>query len=150
MVRPSHLRISHASPGLRGRLHGWWKSGAVSTQYGCASCRVCRFDSSEWPSRIVEGFIGVPRCICTSARRSCYSRNTWIGVKCEKDMPLATLPGEMVGDWARRLNKLIVYSLSRVKSITQTRISALPSIGGERCYFSEWHVRLCTFSQSIA
>jgi hypothetical protein len=36
-------------------------------QRGYASCRACRSDSSEWPKRIVEGFISVRRYVCTSA-----------------------------------------------------------------------------------
>ncbi len=66
IVRPSHLRASQVSPDLRGLTRGWWKSSAVSTQYGCASCRACRSDSNEWPSRIVKGFMSVRN---VSARR---------------------------------------------------------------------------------
>jgi hypothetical protein len=33
-MRPSHLRVSQASPGLRGRPRGSWKINAVSMQRG--------------------------------------------------------------------------------------------------------------------
>jgi len=53
---------------------------------------------------------------CYSVERcTCYSRKTWIGINCEKGRSLAILPGEIVGDRARRLNKPIVYNPSRVK-----------------------------------
>ncbi len=58
--------------------------------------------------------VGERRCYRVE-RFSCYSRKTWIGVKCERDRSLANLPGEIVGDRVWRLNKLIVYNLSRVK-----------------------------------
>ena len=81
IVHPSHLGVSHVGPGLRDRPCRWCKSSAVSMQRGCGSCRAFRSDSSKWPNRIVEGFISVQRCVCTSARsslqgrsRSCYSR----------------------------------------------------------------------------
>jgi len=67
MVRLSHLRASHASPGLSGRPRGWWKSIAVSMHHGCAICSARRSDSSECPMRIVDDVMSVWRCTCTSA-----------------------------------------------------------------------------------
>ena len=67
MVRLSHLRASHASPGLSGRPRGWWKSIAVSMHHGCAICSARRSDSSECPMRIVDDVMSVWRCACTSA-----------------------------------------------------------------------------------
>ena len=72
----------------------------------------------------------MPTCICTSARVVVTGSNaatvipeTWIGVKCEKDQEkdvsfffLANLPGEIVGDRARRFNKLTVYNLPHAKA----------------------------------
>ena len=46
-IQPSHLRVSHASPGFRGRPRGWWNSSAVSMQRPCESFRARRYDSSE-------------------------------------------------------------------------------------------------------
>jgi hypothetical protein len=36
--------------------------------HGCASRSAHRSDSSEWPSKMVEGVMIVWRCACTSAR----------------------------------------------------------------------------------
>jgi hypothetical protein len=47
IMRPSHLRVSHARPGLSGRPRGWWKISAVSIQRACESLRAFRSDSSE-------------------------------------------------------------------------------------------------------
>ena len=120
IVRPSHLRVSHASPGLRGRPRGWWNSSAVSMQRGCASCRACRSDSSEWPKSIVEGSISVRRYVCTSASvvvtgssaSAVIPEKLGLRLSARNTEQRANSPGEIVSDRAGRLDKLIICHLS--------------------------------------
>ena len=58
--------------------------------------------------------VGKGRCYRVE-RRGCDPRKACIGNKRKKDRPLANLPGEIIGDWARRLDKLIVCDFSCVK-----------------------------------
>jgi hypothetical protein len=67
IVQPSHLRVSHDSPGLSRSTNGWRTINRVSTLCMCASCSANRSGLSEWPSRIVNGVMIVRISTCMSA-----------------------------------------------------------------------------------
>ena len=93
-------------------------------QRGCESFKERRSDSSECPTRIVEGLMSVRSSVCTSASVVVTGSSAAavmpekLGSKISarnKDRSLANLPREIIGDWAWWFDKLIVDNFSRVK-----------------------------------
>lgn len=73
IMQPSQLRVSHASPGLRDRPCGWWKSNVASIRFELMTQQDGRRPCAKMRKRL-----------CYKAERcGCYSRMAWIRDKCE-------------------------------------------------------------------